>query len=201
MLDHQPDYESVLEQRILVIERQFGEEHEHGFAHLPYIVARGLRRQDGQPSALAAGMSERVVEVVVLRRHRAPPTDASQEPQLLEVADMGEIPDERRLQRRDLHRELVVGERLQERQRAVARVLESDRKAQTATPSSARRLKMSDATMEPSPTAAATRFVEPCLTSPAANSPTRLVSSGRGSRSSGQQSGMPSASRSWPVRM
>ena len=47
---------------------------------------------------------------------------------------------------------------------------------------------MSDATIDPSPTAAATRFVEPCRTSPAAKSPTRLVSSGSGSRSSGQQS-------------
>ena len=40
-------------------------------------------------------MGERVVEVVVLRRHRGLAADASQEPQLLEVTDMGEIPDER----------------------------------------------------------------------------------------------------------
>ena len=50
---------------------------------------------------------------------------------------------------------------------------------------------MSDATIDPSPTAAATRFVEPLRTSPAAKRPTRLVSSGSGSRSSGQQSAPP----------
>ena len=48
---------------------------------------------------------------------------------------------------------------------------------------------MSDATIDPSPTAAATRFVEPWRTSPAAKRPTRLVSSGIGSRSSGQRVG------------
>ena len=32
--------------------------------------------------------------------------------------------------------------------------------------------------MEPSPTAEATRFTDPCLTSPAANTPGMLVSSG-----------------------
>jgi hypothetical protein len=38
---------------------------------------------------------ERVVEVVVLRRHGVPAPDASQEPELLEVSDVGEVPDER----------------------------------------------------------------------------------------------------------
>ena len=60
---------------------------------------------------------------------------------------------------------------------AVARARER-RRAQTVTPSSARRVKTSAATIDPSPTAAATRFVEPWRTSPAAKSPTRLVSSG-----------------------
>src|SRR4029077_6660412 len=55
---------------------------------------------------------------------------------------------------------------------------------------------MSEATIDPSPTAAATRLVDPCRTSPAAKSPTRLVSSASGSRSSGQQSGRPA----WPPR-
>jgi hypothetical protein len=38
---------------------------------------------------------------------------------------MGEIPDERRLQGRDLARQLLVRERLQQRYRPPARVLES----------------------------------------------------------------------------
>ena len=42
--------------------------------------------------------------------------------------------------------------------------------------------------MDPSPTADATRFTEPCRTSPAANTPGMLVSSGERARSSGQAS-------------
>ena len=105
------------------------------------------------------------------------------------MPDVREIPDERRLQRRELPRELIVVERLEQRLGSRARVLERERRAQSVTPSSPRRLKMSDATIDPSPTAAATRFVEPWRTSPAAKRPTRLVSSGIGSRSSGQRVG------------
>ena len=54
----------------------------------------------------------------------------------------------------------------------------------------------------PSPTAPATRLVEPYRTSPAAKTQGRLVSSGSGSRSSGQAAGrLPLSSRSSPVRM
>jgi len=41
------------------------------------------------------------------------------------VTDMGEIPDERRLQRRQLARQLLVRERLQQSFRPLSRVLES----------------------------------------------------------------------------
>jgi hypothetical protein len=71
-------------------------------------------------------MSERVVKVVVLRRQRVPPADASQEPQLLEVTDVREIPDQRRLERRDLARQLLVRERFQQILRPPSRALESD---------------------------------------------------------------------------
>ena len=51
--------------------------------------------------------------------------------------------------------------------------------------------------MEPSPTADATRFTEPCRTSPPANTPGMLVSRANGLRSSGHVRGDTSA----PVRM
>jgi hypothetical protein len=70
-------------------------------------------------------MSERVIEVVVRRRHCAPSADASQEPELLEVADVGELPDERRLERRDLARQLLIRERFQQILRPPSRALES----------------------------------------------------------------------------
>jgi hypothetical protein len=41
-------------------------------------------------------------------------TDAPQEPELLEVTNVGQIPDERRLQRRDLLRQLLIRERRQQ---------------------------------------------------------------------------------------
>src|SRR5438105_3509295 len=51
----------------------------------------------------------------------------------------------------------------------------------------------------PSPTAEATRLIEPCRTSPAANTPGRLVSSGSGGRAG--RSSPAATARSWPVRM
>jgi hypothetical protein len=125
VLNDHPHDEPPLEQGIAIVERQFGDERKHLFANLSYIGARSLRREGRQPATLAACMSERVVKIVVLRRKGASSADASQEPELLEVSDMGEIPDERRLQRRDLTRQLLVRERLQQILRPPSRVLES----------------------------------------------------------------------------
>jgi hypothetical protein len=59
-------------------------------------------------------MGERVVEVVVVRRVRLPSAGAPKKPELLEVADVREIPDERRLEWRELTYKLLVVERLQQ---------------------------------------------------------------------------------------
>jgi hypothetical protein len=125
--DH-PDDEAVSKQRVSVVDRELWQEPEHALAHLGHVFTRGSRREDREASTLGARMSEGVVEAIAVRRSAVLSSDAPQQPQLLEVADMREIPDERRLQRRDLRRELVVGERLQQSQRAVARVPESNRK-------------------------------------------------------------------------
>ena len=52
---------------------------------------------------------------------------------------------------------------------------------------------------EPSPTAEATRLMDPCRTSPTANTPGMPVSNSIGGRSSGHPAGGPSPSRSAPV--
>ena len=70
-------------------------------------------------------MCERVVQIVELARGTA--LAAPEQPELLEVADVSEIPDERRLERRDLARQLLVVERLQQRLSSLARVLENSR--------------------------------------------------------------------------
>jgi hypothetical protein len=124
VLDHHPHDETLLEQWITIVERQFRKEREHGLADVLYIRSCGSRWQDRQPAALAACVRERVIEVVVLRREYAQSADASQEPELLEVADVSQIPDERRLQWRDLKRQLFVRERLQQILRPLSRVLE-----------------------------------------------------------------------------
>ena len=95
MLGDHPDDEAPFKQRIPTVERQLGKQPQNGLAHLPYIGARGVRRQDRQAPSLIARMGEGIVEVVELRRHCRPSADAPQEPKLLEVADVSEIPDER----------------------------------------------------------------------------------------------------------
>jgi hypothetical protein len=64
---------------------------------------------------------ERVVQIVELA---AVALAASEQPELLEVPDVSEIPDERRLERRDLARQLLVREGLEQGFSSPARVLE-----------------------------------------------------------------------------
>ena len=52
---------------------------------------------------------------------------------------------------------------------------------------------------EPSPTAEATRLMDPCWTSPTANTPGMPVSNSIGGRSNGHPAAGPSPSRSAPV--
>jgi hypothetical protein len=64
---------------------------------------------------------ERVVQIV---ESAAVAFAASEQPELLEVPNVSEIPDERRLEPRDLARQLLVGERLEQAFGSPARVLE-----------------------------------------------------------------------------
>jgi hypothetical protein len=109
--DHADD-EAVVEQRVAVVQRQLGKKLEHRLTNVAYELARRSRSEDRQRAALGTLVRERVVQVVVVRRHRLPTPDAPQQPELLEVAHVREIPDERRLQRRNLPSELLVVERL-----------------------------------------------------------------------------------------
>ena len=70
-------------------------------------------------------MRERVVQVVELGRGRCAAVAVPEQPELLEVTDVREVPDERRLQRRDLARELLVVERLEQGLGPLARVVEN----------------------------------------------------------------------------
>ena len=70
------------------------------------------------------GVFKRVVEVV---RRRRGSLASSQQPELLEVADVREVPHERRLQRRELPRELFIRERFEQCLGSPARMLEPER--------------------------------------------------------------------------
>ena len=90
-----PDHEPLLEQWIPTVARQLGEKLEHGFPDLGHVCARGLRLQNRKPAPLGALVRERVVEVVVLHRGGLSSADSPQQPELLEMADVREVPDER----------------------------------------------------------------------------------------------------------
>ena len=104
-----------------VVPRQLGKPLEHLLAHLRDVRPGVLRGQGGQRPALGSLVCERVVQIV---EHAAVAFAASEQPELLEVPDVSEIPDERRLERRDLARQLLVGERLEQALGSPARVLE-----------------------------------------------------------------------------
>jgi hypothetical protein len=123
--DHSHD-EPPLEQRIAVVEGQSVEEAENSFANVAYIAARGFGCENRQPAAFSPCVCGGVVEVVGLREHRCP-TGSSQQPELLEVTDMREVPAKGRLKRRPLARQLRVGQRFQQSFRPRPRMLESKR--------------------------------------------------------------------------
>ena len=104
-----------------VVPRQLGEPVDYLLAHLRDVGTRVLRGEDGQRPPLGSPVCERVVQIVELAAVRVA---TSEQPELLEVPDVSEIPDERRLKRRDLPRQLLVRERLQQGFGSPARVLE-----------------------------------------------------------------------------
>ena len=71
-------------------------------------------------------MRERVVRVVHLGEDRLRAAEPPGDPELLEVPDVREVPDERRHEGRDLPGQLLVGERREQSSRPGPRGLELD---------------------------------------------------------------------------
>ena len=113
MLGDHPDHEFVLQQRVAVVEPERGEEVEHTVPHLLEVGARRAGREQSELAAFRALVREGVVQVVVTGQRQVA-ADGSQQPQLLEPADVGQIPDERRLERRVLRRQLLVRQSLEQ---------------------------------------------------------------------------------------
>jgi hypothetical protein len=112
--DHAYD-ETVCEERITVAQLELRQDLQDGRPHLRDVTARVSGRQKRQVGALVARMSERVLELIGLRPDWFSSADAPQQPELLEVSDVREVPDERGLQWGDGLRQLRVGERREQR--------------------------------------------------------------------------------------
>ena len=120
VLDDEAEDERAPEQRIVAVERRLLERAQRPLADALDVVARRLGAKQRQLAAAAALVHEGVVELLALGEERRHPADPLADPEILEVADVGEIPDERRLERRPLRRELLVVERGEEHERRVA---------------------------------------------------------------------------------
>ncbi|MGX1479254.1 UNVERIFIED_CONTAM: hypothetical protein RKD50_008062 [Streptomyces canus] len=101
------------------VERGALQDVQHPAAYLSR-VAPGLRgRQQGQRGAFGARVLEGVVDAVDLGPYRLLPGDGPQQPLLLLVADVGEVPHERRHERRVLGGQVGVLHTAGEEGRAV----------------------------------------------------------------------------------
>lgn len=77
-------------------------------AHLRRVLTGLGGRQQRQRGPFRARVLEGVVQAVDLGPHRLPPGDRTQQPHLLLVADMGQVPHQRGHQRRVLGREFGI---------------------------------------------------------------------------------------------
>jgi hypothetical protein len=68
---------------------------EHPAADLAGVPARLLRREQREGGPLRPRVLERVVDRVDLRVQRVAAADLAQQPQLLLVGDVGQVPDQR----------------------------------------------------------------------------------------------------------
>jgi hypothetical protein len=117
VLQDEPEDEAVREQRI-VGKSELGllEDGQAPVADAAEVVARRRRVEKRQLAAPVARVAKRVVELFTLGEQRREPADPLADPGVLEVPDVGEVPDERGLERRPLPRQLLVGERLEQRE-------------------------------------------------------------------------------------
>jgi hypothetical protein len=122
--DH-PVHEAVGEQGVGRVEVDPGEDVERPLADVGRELARLDRVEQLEVGPLAARVLERVVHVVEALVGRLRPHQPSQEPKLLEVRDVREVPRQRRHQRRHLPGLVLGRHRLEQRQRACPRLGEA----------------------------------------------------------------------------
>ena len=117
--------EAVAKQGLFGVELDLVEDLERALAHLGHVGEALVAAQDRKLVARRARVLDRVVEAPELAAQRLAPADLLGEPELLEVGDVPQVPDQGAQDRGVDAVELLVGERLDERQRACARLAET----------------------------------------------------------------------------
>jgi hypothetical protein len=113
VLDDHAEREPVRDQPA-ALHRRGVEQVEDLRAHRVDIGARLRRAEQRQLRAVPARVLERVVQMVDIGPDRLAPAHIAHEPEFLLVADVGQIPDQRRHQRRVLAYEIAVVHRVGE---------------------------------------------------------------------------------------
>ena len=122
VLEHEAVDVAVREQAVVRVELDADEDAERPLAHAREVGDRGVRLEQRQLGAGGALVLEGVVEAVALLEQRLVPADVAREPELLEVADVRQVPDQRGHDRRVLADEVGARERCHEVEGAAPRV-------------------------------------------------------------------------------
>jgi hypothetical protein len=117
--------EPTLQERIPAVQVNLAEHLEGALAHLLEVRKHLAAVQNRQLPANLAGLLDRVVETAELSAKRFPAADPANEPELLEVGDVPEVPDERAEDRRVDAVQLLVVEWLYQLKRAPARLCQA----------------------------------------------------------------------------
>ena len=124
VLEHEPEDEALPEQWVRHFQVDVVEQVVRALADVLRVGARRGGPEARQLLPVVSLLAERVVDLVVRVGNRRLAVQVPEDPDLLELRDVREIPDERRLQRRDALDERLVGEGLQELVGAGAGALE-----------------------------------------------------------------------------
>src|SRR5262249_48042947 len=117
--------EAVGEQRVLRVEFDLTEHLKRPLADLPHVGANLVGAQDGELAADLPRLLDRVVELPDVAAERLAGTDRADEPELLEVRDVTEVPDQRTEDGVVDAVELLVGERLDQLERVSTCLLQT----------------------------------------------------------------------------
>ncbi len=124
VLDDHAVHEAAGEQRIAAVECGFVEHAERALAHVGDERARARRVEDRQRHAVAARVLERVVDVVERGISGCRAAQRAHQPQFLVVTDVREVPAQRRHELRHLAHLVGWCDRIEQPERAPARVVE-----------------------------------------------------------------------------